>query len=77
MKTLYRRAVEQSTRGSARLLLNGKVDSYKSYEFRVKDQCVQEQFSVGIQFPPAVWYSFSQHGFPRCKPLSLQNSQIP
>ena len=68
---------KQSTRGPAQLLLHGKVDSYRFCEFRVKDRRTQGQLSVGIQFPPAVWYYFSQHGFPCCNSLSLPNSQIP
>lgn len=76
--TLCRRRTEEpSTRGPAQLLLHRKVDSYRFYEFRVKDRRIQGQLSVGIQFPPAVWYYFSQHGFPCCKSLSLTNSQIP
>lgn len=77
-RALCRRKTEkQSTCGPAQLLLHGKVDSYRFCEFRVKDRRTQGQLSVGIQFPPAVWYYFSQHGFLCCNSLSLPNSQIP
>lgn len=46
------------------------------YEFKVKDWHIQGQLSVGIRFPPAVWYYFSQHGFPCCRSLSLQTPKL-
>ena len=77
-RALCRRKTEkQSTCGPAQLLLHGKVDSHRFCEFRVKDRRTQGQLSVGIRFPPAVWYYFSQHGFPCCNSLSLPNSQNP